>query len=408
MNKLFFLFAFLLLGIVFSSQAQSPELIIQTGHLGAVYTLSLDPGENYLASGSFDATVKIWELATGKEIKTLDGHTGPVRTVDFSPDGKYLASGSDDHTIKLWDMESAKQIVTLRGHSSGVLAIQFSPSGERIISGSVDELIKIWDVETQREIMSWDGGVGRIESIDINSSYTNLAVSGEGGIKMSKSKGNVISPEQVIKEYGADTLRIYEMFMGPFEQTIAWDATGVKGARRFLEKVWRLAGQFLVTQNSQSSPDLKKLLHKTIKKVSEDIESLKFNTAVSSLMEFSNAWQADRKKRLGKKDFKDFLKVLSPFAPHLTQELWWKLDFKSSIHNQKWPKYDPTLIKEEIATFIIQVQGRVRGKIEAEIEISEEKLKKLALSQEKIKKWITGKKIKKTIFIPGRLINFVL
>ncbi|MCH8741795.1 leucine--tRNA ligase [Patescibacteria group bacterium] len=231
---------------------------------------------------------------------------------------------------------------------------------------------------------------------------------GEGGIKMSKSKGNVISPEQVIKEYGADTLRIYEMFIGPFEQTIAWDAKGIKGARRFLERVWRLAGQFFVTQNSQSSPDLKKLFHKTIKKVSEDIESLKFNTAVSSLMEFSNAWQADRRGGLGKKDFKDFLKVLSPFAPHLTQELWGKIGFKSSIHNEKWPKYDPTLIKEEIATFIVQVQGRVRGKIEAEIEIPEEKLKKLALSQEKIKKWIIGKKIKKTIFIPGKLINFVL
>lgn len=231
---------------------------------------------------------------------------------------------------------------------------------------------------------------------------------GEGGIKMSKSKGNVISPEQVIKEYGADTLRIYEMFMGPFEQTISWDAKGVKGARRFLEKVWRLADQFFVTQNSQSFPDLKKLLHKTIKKVSEDIESLKFNTAVSSLMEFSNAWQADRKGGLGKKDFKDFLKVLSPFTPHLTQELWGRLGFKSSIHNQKWPQYDPTLIKEEITTFVIQVNGRVRDKVEAEIEISEEKLKKLALSQEKIKKWIAGKKIKKTIFIPGRLINFVL
>ncbi len=233
-------------------------------------------------------------------------------------------------------------------------------------------------------------------------------VLGEKGIKMSKSRGNVINPDQVIKEYGTDTLRVYEMFMGPFEQTISWDTKGVKGAKRFLERVWKLTGKFLVTQKPKGSSYLKKLLHKTMKKVSEDIESLKFNTALSSLMEFCNAWQTNKEGGLGKKDFKDFLKIFSPFAPHLTEEIWSQLGFKSSIHNQKWPKHDPKLVKEGIVTFIIQVNGRVREKIEAEIGISKREFKKLALAQENIKKWIERKNLKKTIFVPGKLINFVI
>ena len=190
-------------------------------------------------------------------------------------------------------------------------------------------------------------------------------VLGEGGIKMSKSRGNVITPERVIRQYGTDTLRTYEMFMGPFTQAIAWDTKGVKGVKRFLDKVWKLANQFLRSPKPKSSPNLKKLLHQTIKKVSEDIENMKFNTAVSSLMEFSNAWQENR-KGLGKTDFKNFLKILSPFAPHMTEELYQKLGYKKSIFLQKWPKYDEKLIKEEKITLIVQINGKVRDKIEIE------------------------------------------
>jgi len=240
---------------------------------------------------------------------------------------------------------------------------------------------------------------------------------GEGGIKMSKSRGNVINPEQIIKQYGADVLRIYEMFMGPFGETIAWDTKGVKGTKRFLDKVWRLAVQFFYSQKSKSSSlRLKKLLHQTIKKVSEDIENLKFNTAISSLMEFSNNWQKE-KGGLGKEDFKDFLKIFSPFAPHLAEELWRELkpkkgpkDYKKrdSIFSQPWPKYDPKLIEEKKITLVIQINGKIRDKIEAEADIFEEKARELALAQEKVKKWIEGKGIKKVIFVPGRLINIVV
>ena len=228
---------------------------------------------------------------------------------------------------------------------------------------------------------------------------------GGGGVKMSKSKGNVINPDDVIKEYGADTLRVYEMFMGPFEEAIAWDSKGVKGARRFLDKVWKLkrkVNKGLRIRNQE----LKRLVHKTIKKVSEDIENLKFNTAVSSLMILVN--EMEKQEKVSLKYYSLFLILLSPFAPHLSEEIWSELGRKRSIFLQKWPKYDPKLIKEETFTLVIQINGKVRAKIETDINISGEKAKKLALSQQKIKNWIGRNKIKKTIFIKNKLINIVI
>jgi len=227
-------------------------------------------------------------------------------------------------------------------------------------------------------------------------------------VKMSKSKGNVINPDAVIQEYGADTLRCYEMFMGPFEQAIAWDTQGVKGVRRFLEKVWRLK---LKVKNQKSKLKIKNqklnfLLHKTIKKVSEDIESLKFNTAIASLMILAN--EMEKEKEIPQKLFSTFLILLSPFAPHLTEELWHQLGYKKSIFLQKWPKYDPKMITEERVTIVVQVNGKVRDKIETEKGISKEQAVKLVLAREKIKKWVDQKRIEKTIFIPDRLINFVV
>jgi len=232
-------------------------------------------------------------------------------------------------------------------------------------------------------------------------------VLGEGWVKMSKSKGNVVNPDEVIKEYGADTLRIYELFIGPFDQTIAWDTKGVKGARRFLEKVWNLSNEFIASRKESVHSDFEKILHKTIKKVSEDIGNMKFNTAVSAMMEFTNSWQKDILK-IKKEDFKNFLKILSPFAPHLAEELWEKSGQRNSIFLEAWPKYDQELVKEKTITFIVQINGKVRGRVEIEAGITEEKAKEIALSEEKTKKWIEGKEVKKTIFVPNKLINIVI
>jgi leucyl-tRNA synthetase len=227
----------------------------------------------------------------------------------------------------------------------------------------------------------------------------------EDGRKMSKSFGNVINPDEIVKKYGADTLRVYEMFMGPFDQAISWSDEGVKGVFRFLDRVWDLVLE--CAKNKKSNKEAIKKIHQLTKKVGEDLEAMKFNTAIAAFMEFLNFASAS-KKEIGKDVIERFLILLAPFAPHITEELWHQLGHGDSIHKQKWPKYNPRLIKEEIITLIIQINGRVRDKIEVEAGISEKKAKELAISRQKIKKWIEKKEIKKVIFVPGKLINIVV
>jgi leucyl-tRNA synthetase len=233
-------------------------------------------------------------------------------------------------------------------------------------------------------------------------------VLGEGGIKMSKSKGNVINPDVVVKQYGADTLRLYEMFMGPFEQMIPWDTKGVVGCRRFIEKIWNLANNKVQNSgNKNQASELTKLLHKTIKKVGEDVELLKFNTAVSSMMEFVNAWSVS-KDGINIKDLNEFLKILSPFAPHLAEGLWANLENNDLCCEQKWPKYDEKLIAEENIILIVHVNGKVRDKISAKVGLSQKEAEKLAMKSEKIKNLIGENKIEKIIFVPNKLVNIVI
>jgi leucyl-tRNA synthetase len=229
-------------------------------------------------------------------------------------------------------------------------------------------------------------------------------VLGEGGIKMSKSRGNVINPDTIIKQYGADTLRIYEMFMGPFEQMIPWDTKGVIGSYRFVEKVYNLAGKKPAVKTSD---ELEKALHKTIKKVSEDIELMKFNTTISSMMEFVKAWQVS-KEGLDKKDLSDFLKILSPIAPHLAEEIWGGMGYKEMCCEQKWPKYDEKVIEEENILLIVQVNGKVRDKIETKAGLTQKDTEKLVLKSEKIKNLIGEAEIKKIVYVPNKLINIVI
>jgi leucyl-tRNA synthetase len=227
----------------------------------------------------------------------------------------------------------------------------------------------------------------------------------EDGRKMSKSFGNVVNPDDIVQKYGADTLRVYEMFMGPFDQAIAWSTQGVKGVRRFLERVWKLILE--CKDQKESSKKVIKEIHKLNKKIEEDLEMTKFNTAVAAFMEFIN-FAFENKNEIGKDVLERFLILLAPFAPHITEELWHQIGHKDSIHLQPWPKWDPELVKEEMITLVIQVNGKVRDKIEVESDISEEKAKELALSREKIKKWLKGKEIKKVVFVPGKLINIVV
>ncbi|OHA10885.1 MAG: hypothetical protein A3H71_00030 [Candidatus Sungbacteria bacterium RIFCSPLOWO2_02_FULL_48_13b] len=239
---------------------------------------------------------------------------------------------------------------------------------------------------------------------------------GPDGQKMSKSKGNVINPDDVVDEFGADSMRMYEMFMGPLEDTKPWSTDGIKGIRRFLEKVWRLfeaTGEGTVSAASHGAreaslkKEIESLLHKTIKKVQEDIEAFKFNTAISALMIFANELSAGSDS-VRKPNIETFLKILAPFAPHLAEELWDKLGHERSIHLESWPEYDDKLVKEDTLKVAVQVNGKHRGTVEVASGASESQVKKLASEDENVKRHLGGKKPKKVIYVKGKIINFVM
>lgn len=227
----------------------------------------------------------------------------------------------------------------------------------------------------------------------------------EDGKKMSKSLGNVINPDDIVEEFGADTLRIYEMFMGPFEDAIPWSTSSAIGVKRFLEKVWKLGTK--VTEDKIINNKLENLVHKTIKKVAGDIESFRFNTAISSLMILTNTFE--KEDNINAKDFQCFLLLLSPFAPHIAEEIWQeKLGHKESIFLESWPEYDPTLARDEEIELVIQVNGKVRDKITVSADIEEVEAKRMATESEKARMFIAGKEIKKIIYIKGRLVSIVV
>ena len=232
---------------------------------------------------------------------------------------------------------------------------------------------------------------------------------GPDGQKMSKSLGNVVAPDDVVKEYGADVLRMYEMFMGPLEDEKPWDTKSIVGVKRFLERTHKLESKVESRKSKVQIKDqnLDKLLHRTIKKVTEDIESLKFNTAISALMVLLN--EMEKQKELSVISYQLFVKLLAPFAPHLAEELWRQLGNKKSIHLEKWPKYDKKLIKEDEFDLVIQVNGKTRAIAKAGKGIIEADALELALSQESIKRFVANRNdIRKTIFVPDRLINIII
>lgn len=229
-------------------------------------------------------------------------------------------------------------------------------------------------------------------------------IMGEDGQKMSKSRGNVINPDDVVKEYGADVLRTYEMFMGPYDQPIAWSTSGIKGIKRFLDRIYNFGGY--KNGDSKSSEEIQVLVQKTIKKVSNDIDDLRFNTAVSALMILLNKFE--EVKKISKKDWEVFLLLISPFAPHLAEELWRGLGKRKSIFLNEWPKYDEDKIKEEKINLVVQINGKVKANIEAESGIEEDEARDLAVKNEKVKKAIGDKEIRKVIFVKDKLINFVV
>ncbi len=222
--------------------------------------------------------------------------------------------------------------------------------------------------------------------------------------KMSKRWGNVVNPDDVIKNVGADTLRVYESFMGPFDQQIAWSTDSMVGSRRFLDKVWNLQNK--VVNKFADSEETILLLNKTIKKVGEDIESMSFNTAISGMMILANNFEAQEK--ISKKTYLDFIKILSPFAPHICEEIWSNQGSKKLIVTEKWPKFDESKLVSSKAKIVVQINGKVRTTVEVPIDSSQDDVEKEALKNEAVVKWIDNKKVIKIIFIKNRIINFVV
>ncbi len=227
----------------------------------------------------------------------------------------------------------------------------------------------------------------------------------EDGKKMSKRFGNVINPDDIIKIYGADTLRIYEMFMGPFENAISWSTESMIGSRRFIERVWRLSEKVRPKSKTLASANLSTSLHRTIKKVGEDITEFKFNTAVSSMMMFLN--EAEKETEIPTQTFLDFLTILSPFAPHITEELRTGIE-NGSPKDSKWPVFDSSLIKTTSFTIVVQVNGKIRGEFKMEDGEADEDVKKKALSIPEIIKWMEGKEPKKLIYVKNKLVSIVI
>ncbi|MEX2436686.1 MAG: class I tRNA ligase family protein, partial [Candidatus Paceibacterota bacterium] len=226
------------------------------------------------------------------------------------------------------------------------------------------------------------------------------------GKKMSKSKGNVINPDDYIERVGADVLRTYLMFLAPFEQGGDFRDAGIMGIDRFIQRVWKL---FQKPLNANSTDEgLEKVMHQTIKKVAEDIENLKYNTAISQLMIFLNKIE-DKKESVTREVLETLLKLLAPFAPYLTEELWRNtLGEKQSIHTQQWPEYKEELLKEDNFDLIIQINGKTRDTIKTEKGVSEEKAIEISKSSDKINKYLKVGEIKKIIFVQDNLINFVI
>lgn len=245
-------------------------------------------------------------------------------------------------------------------------------------------------------VVSYDEPFSRLEFLGF--------ILAEDGRKMSKRLGNVINPDDIVKQYGADALRVYEMFMAPFEQTVAWDTKSIVGTERFLERVWKL--QAKVVEGLVDDEEVTSVLHKTIKKVGEDIESFKFNTAVSAMMICLN--RAEECAEISREWYCSFLKMLAPFAPHITEELWLSAGEGSSIHQEAWPLYEESFLHDTTVTYAIQIGGKLRGTLMLPRDMTELPVMDEVKKTEMYQKYVGEAHPKKIIFVPNKLVNIVI
>ena len=253
----------------------------------------------------------------------------------------------------------------------------------------------------------WHKVLYDIGAVSTNEPFQRLVnqgmILGEDGMRMSKSRGNVVNPDDIVKEFGADTLRMYEMFMGPLEAEKPWSTSSIGGVHRFLDRVWRTAQRELA--DGEPHVEQERLLHKTIKKVSEDTANLDFNTAIAQMMIFIN--EVFKAETLYRSVWERFVLLLAAYAPHIAEELWEMLGKEAPVSLAQWPSYDEALTQEEEVTVVVQVNGKVRDRVQMPADTSEDEMKELALARERIKQFVDGKNIQRVITVPNKLVNIV-
>lgn len=227
---------------------------------------------------------------------------------------------------------------------------------------------------------------------------------GGNGEKMSKSKGNVINPDDIVEEFGADSFRVYEMFMGPFDQTAPWSMESIRGCSKFLDRVWQM--QEILTNENEYSKEFESMMHKAIKKVTNDIEEMKFNTSVATFMTMVNEFT--KAKKITRAEYKTFLQLLNPFAPHMTEEIWEQIGEKTEIAKTPWPKYDEAKTIDDEIEIPVQINGKLKATVKVSKDADKETIDKTVESNETISKLVEGKEIIKKIYVPGKIYNIVI
>ena len=357
--------------------------------------LELPDVEKYEPSGTGESPLA--NITEWVEIKNNEGEVIGLRETNTMPQWAgscwyYLRYLDPQNSVKAWDHEKESYWMPI----------------DLYVGGAEHAVLHLLYARFWHHVLHDLGHVSTREPFQ--KLFNQGMILGEDGSKMSKSRGNVINPDEVIDEYGADSMRLYEMFMGPLDKAKPWQTKGLQGCSRFINKLWnKVCSSDGLNENITSDTaesETIKLKHQTIKKVSDDIENLRFNTAISQMMIFTN--HLTTLKSINREILQTFAQLLAPFIPHTAEEIWQRLGNENSITYEQWPDYDEELAKENIISIAIQVNGKLRANIEIDANTEEGDVLQLAKENDRIDNYIGGKELIKEIYVPGRLINFVV
>ncbi|MFW6288889.1 MAG: leucine--tRNA ligase [Spirochaetota bacterium] len=368
----------------------------------------VDCGGEYVPVPESELPVKLPEVESYKPTGTGESPLAQVEdwVATSCPDGSGRSGRRETNTMPQWAGSCWYYLRFLDPDNESELAarekIDYWMPVDLYVGGAEHAVLHLLYARFWHKVL-YDIGV-----VNTDEPFTRLVnqgmILGEGGVKMSKSLGNVLNPDDIVADFGADSMRMYEMFMGPLEVAKPWSTNGLAGVHRFLDRVYRLSERDLV--DDEPPEVLLRLLHKTIRKVTEDTGSLAFNTAIAQMMIFVN--ELFKVETLYRKLWEPFVLLLAPYAPHLGEELWTRLGHQPSVSRVGWPEYDPNLTVDEEVEIVLQINGKVRSRMHAPAGTDKAELERLALENERIQEWTDGKEIVKVISVPDKLVNVVI